>query len=69
MIQVNTNGALTQDYEMLDAIIDMETARKISRVEGAENFGIRTACIIDGEFVLVSDYNLPDEIRAKLEKA
>lgn len=69
MITVNSNGATTKDFKTLDAIIDMETKRKVSRVKGAENFGIRTACVIDGEFRLISDYSVPQEIIEKLEKA
>ena len=69
MVQVNTNGATTSDYKTLDLIIDLETKRKISRVMGAEDYGISTACFIDGEFILVSNYPVCKEIQLKLEKA
>lgn len=69
MIQVNTNGATTKDFKTLDLIIDLETKRKISKVKDAENYGIMTACFIDGEFICVTDYEITDEMRSKLEKA
>jgi hypothetical protein len=69
MITVNTNGATTADFKVIDLIITMETNRKISRVEGADKYGITTACMIDGEFTIVSDYYVPTEIINKLKKA
>lgn len=69
MIQVNTKGATTKDFETLNLIVSLETKRRINKVIDAESFGITTACFIDGEFVLVSDYPLPKEMQYKLEKA
>ena len=69
MIKVNTKGATTKDFETIDAIIDLETKRKINKVKGAEHLGIRTACFIDGEFVLISKYDFNYEIYNKLKKA
>ena len=69
MIQVNTNEATTKDFKTLDLIIDLETKRKISKVKDAENYGIMTACFINGEFICVSDYEINNEMRSKLEKA
>ena len=68
-IEVNTNGATTQDFKFIDLIIDTETKRKLKRVPDAQSYGVMTACIIDGEFVLVSDYELPEEIYERIKKA
>jgi len=68
-IEVTTSGATTSDFKVLDAIIDMETKRKTARVKDAENYGILTACWIDGEFIIVTNYPITDEMRLKLEKA
>ena len=68
-IEVNTNGATTQDFKFIDLIIDTETERKLKRVPEAKNYGVMTACIIDGEFVLVSDYELTDEIYERIKNA
>lgn len=69
MISVNTNGATTADFKILDQIIDLETKRRVSRVKDAEDFGIMTACIIDGEFRVVSAHTLPEGMFEQLEKA
>jgi len=69
MIKVNTNGATTEDFKTIDVIIDLETKRKISRVNGSDQFGIMTACYIDGEFRLISEYDVPQDIANKLKKA
>ena len=69
MIQVTTTAATTKDFKVLDQIIDIETQRKISKVKDAEHYGIMTACIIDGEFNLVSDYEVPSDMYEKLKNA
>ena len=69
MIQVTTLGASIQDFTFLDQIINTETKRKINKVKGSEKFGISTACFIDGEFTLVSDYGLEVEMIVDLENA
>lgn len=69
MINVTTTAATTKDFKIIDAVIKLETDRKIERVQGAGSFGISTACRIDGEFVLVSEYDVPSEIVTKLKNA
>jgi hypothetical protein len=64
-----TSGASSQDFLFIDEIINIETKRKINKVKEAKDFGIMTACQIDGEFVLVSDYTVPQELALELEKA
>jgi hypothetical protein len=66
---VNTSAASTQDFNTIDQIINLETKRKISKVANSKDFGILTACFIDGEFVCVSDYDITDDMRNELEKA
>jgi len=66
---VITQGASTQDFQFIDQIINLETQRKIKKVPGASDFGILTACMIDGEFSCVTDYPITDEMRSDLEKA
>lgn len=68
-IEVNTNGATTQDFKFLDLIIDTETERRLNKVPKAKSFGVRTACIIDGEFRVVSDYILPQDLMKRIENA
>jgi len=64
-----TSGASSQDFLFIDEMINIETKRKINKVKEAKDFGIMTACQIDGEFVLVSDYTVPQELAIELEKA
>jgi len=66
---VITQGASTQGFQFIDQIINLETKRKIKKVAGASDFGILTACLIDGDFVCVTDYMITDEMRSDLEKA
>ena len=46
-----------------------ETKRRVASVKGAEGFGITTAAFIDGQFVLVSDYDVPNDYIDALEVA
>ena len=66
---VITQGASTQDFEFIDQIINLETKRKTKKVSGASDFGILTACLIDGDFVCVTHHMITDEMRSNLEKA
>jgi hypothetical protein len=66
---VITSGASSQDFEMIDQIINLETKRKANKVEDANDFGILTACYIDGEFVLVTNYPLPEGMDILLQNA
>ena len=54
---------------MTDFEINNETATRIAAVKGAEHFGISTAAFIDGEFVLVSDYDVPADYEEALKAA
>lgn len=58
-VNVCTNAMTTQDKEYIDQIINLETKRKIARVDPKNDFGIITACMIDGEFVLSSCHDVP----------
>jgi len=69
MITINTKAATTEDFKVIDAIIEMETARKVNKVLGAKSYNISTACIIDGEFILVSEFDIETEMVEKLKKA
>jgi hypothetical protein len=69
MTNVNTNSATTQDFNFLDQIINLETARKIKRVDGAKQFNIDTACVINDVFILVSEYDITSEMYEKLKNA
>ena len=50
-----------------DLFINTETSRRVAEVAGVEHFGVTTAAYINGEFVLVSDYTIADEMRNALE--
>lgn len=65
----NKNNWNEKDHEYFDKIIDLETKRKISKVEGSSDFGIMTACFINGEFCLVTEYDITDEMYEALKKA
>lgn len=58
-----------EEEEIFNQMIKLETKRRLSKVKGASDFGITTACYIDGEFVLVGDYELPEGYYEALEKA
>jgi len=64
-----TAAATTQDFKFIDQMISLETQRKTKRVSGSSDFGILTACMIDGKFICVTDYPITDEMRIELEKA
>jgi len=64
-----TTAATTQDFKFIDQMISLETQRKTKRVSGSSDFGILTACMIDGEFICVTDYPITNEMRSDLEKA
>jgi hypothetical protein len=56
-------------WKELDEKIFLETQRRISQVPESKGHGISTACFIDGEFVLVSDYDISEKIEIALENA
>ncbi len=67
---INTfNRSLLNERELLDAIIEFETAYRLLQVKEAVNFMVRTAYYApkENEFVLVADYDVPKEIQEKLE--
>jgi len=49
-----------KQQEKLDNKIDGITALIVSKSKMTSNFGITTCCMIDGEFILVSDYDIYD---------
>ena len=69
MIKVETKGISYSDQKYIDKIVDLETERKVNKVKDSKSYIIRTACFIDGEFVLISDYSVPEDITKKLEEA
>lgn len=50
-----------QQYEIADKKINEITKSVVSEVAGSESYGIMTACFINGEFVLVTNYSLDKE--------
>jgi len=58
-----------KNQEKIDKLINSETKRKISKVPAAENFNIMTACFIHGEFMCVTEYDLPDYLFNDLKNA
>jgi hypothetical protein len=69
MVKVNLSLAKAQDFKFLGQIVNLETARKIKKVDGAKQFNIDTACVIDDAFVLVSEYDITSEMYEKLKNA
>lgn len=66
---ITTNAKSKSDFDKLDVAIDQETKRRIDAVDGAEKFGVMTAAKIDGEFVLVSNYEMDDTFTEALKAA
>lgn len=64
---ITTNIANEKEFKALDLAIDQETARKVALVPESNTFGVMTAAMIDGEFVLVSEYPI-EEVMAKALK-
>jgi hypothetical protein len=54
--------------KMHDLVYD-ETERKIKAVPESKQFGITICCMIDNEFVLCSDFEVPSECKKALELA
>lgn len=53
---------------MKDYQIDRITEQVAESVPGATQYGILTACVIDGEFVCVTNYSISDELYRKLAR-
>jgi len=49
--------------------IDQITKKVAQSVTGAQDYGIMTACFINGEFVCVTDYSITPEMFDQLEAA
>jgi hypothetical protein len=58
-----------EEERIFNQMVKLETKRRVSKVKGASDFGIMTACYIDGDFVLNSEYELPEGYYEALEKA
>jgi hypothetical protein len=58
-----------KDQIKVDEAINAETERKLNEVPQARDFNVMTACIIDNEFVLVSEYDISEELYMTLERA
>jgi hypothetical protein len=69
MVKVNLSLAKAQDFKFLGQIVNLETARKIKKVDGAKQFNIDTACVINDVFILVSEYDITSEMYEKLKNA
>ena len=67
IITLNIDNVL--DQKRIDKIIDFETKRKIEAVKGSENFGVMTACKINGDFICVTSNTLSHEMYALLKLA
>jgi hypothetical protein len=64
-----TNISSNKEFQIINSIIDLETKRKICLVPEAKDFGVLTACYINNEFILVSTYDLSNELMEKLKIA
>ena len=66
MLNVITKG---KSHSELESVINAETVRKVAQVRNAHYYNIMTACVIDGEFVLVSEYDICEGVSQLLEIA
>jgi len=55
--------------QAIDKRIDQITENVIASVKDAKYYGIMTACIIEGEFVLVSTYEIERDMKNALNNA
>ena len=70
MINVSTKNLKTEmEFKIVDAKIDAETKRKVELVKGSSDFNIGTACFIDGEFILVSEFEINESYSQALKSA
>lgn len=56
------------EAEKTDLLINRITRAVVDRVPDVREFHVMTACVIDGEFVCVSEYDLPEGYFEKLEE-
>ena len=68
-IRTDSINVSKREFDHIDKLIDRLTAKVVSMVEGAKHFGIMTACFIDGEFGLVSEFAVSDALRDRLKAA
>ncbi len=66
---VTINDKDPANYKHTQKLIDRETKRRVRMVKCSEQYGIMTAAVLDGEFILVSNYTLPDGFYEALENA
>ena len=71
---INTNVATThiksdEQHEIVESMINRETKRRVALVPYSKAFGIMTACWIDMVWVLVSEYDLPNDVAEELKAA
>ncbi|WP_143569793.1 hypothetical protein [Tenacibaculum agarivorans] len=63
---ITTNIKSKAEFRLVDQMINIETKRRVLLVPEAQSFDILTACYIDGEFTIVSHYDLEQELIDKL---
>lgn len=59
----------SKEAELINNMIRLETERKLLIVPKAKDFKVSTACVIDGEFILVSDHDMDSSYVKALEDA
>ncbi len=70
MTNIDTTTILSEkEKKIIDQIIDLETTRKINKVKGSDKFDIATACYINNEFILISNYGITPKMAEELKKA
>ena len=69
---ISTENLIDEDDQhIVDVRIDRATRAIVEEVDNGwvQHYGIMTCCIIDGEFVLASLYDVPSATADKLEEA
>lgn len=70
MINITTDNIRSiEEQKLIDNMIKLETERKLLIVPEAKDFKVSTACVIDGEFILVSEYDMDSSYVKALEDA
>ena len=64
---VTVNIQADAEFQLIDQMINLETKRRLLLVPEAKDYNVWTACYIDGEFKVVSEYEIDMELLNQLE--
>jgi hypothetical protein len=65
---ITTNILNDKEFKLIDKLIDTLTLKAVEKVSEARSFNIMTACLLDKRLVIISEYDLPNELYRELKK-